>query len=235
MGPEKVLPEYKNERQIGKAAVLGLGYQMGAGRFLDELTKNGIEADEEFADDIVKKWRKSNPLIADWDRGIWRRLERAAKAAITSRGRGDFVGKVAAYSNPDIALRVRYEFGGMTIEIPSGRKLFYPQATIVEGNFGPSIRYKDGGKQLVDTYGGKLVENVVQAISRDLLVHSMFRAERAGLMVIGHVHDEVIVEHELDGIELAEAELDICMSTPPGWAAGLPLAAETYTSKRYTK
>lgn len=231
----KVKKEHKEHRQIGKAAVLGLGYQMGAGRFQAELQKSGIFEDEEFALDIVQKWRKANPLIADYERGIWRRLERAVKAVIKTRGKNDFAARVAAYSDPSIALRVKWEGDGFTIELPSERKLYYPRAEIYEGKFGPSIRYMDGGKSLVDTYGGKLVENVVQAISRDLLVNSMFLAEECGLKVIGHVHDEIIVEHELDGVELGFEELHRCMSTPPDWASTLPLEAETYESKRYTK
>lgn len=231
----KVRKEFKEERQIGKAAVLGLGYQMGSGRFLGELRGNGIDADEEFAKDIVYKWRKANPLIADYERGLWRRLEKACKAAIKSKGRNDFVARVAAYGNPNIALRVRWEGNGFTIELPSTRKLYYPNAELYDNDFGQGIRYKDGGKSVVDTYGGKLVENVIQAISRDLLVSSMFGIHAKGLKIIGHVHDEVIVEHPTADVEEGFAIVHKCMETVPTWAKGLPLAAETYHQRRYTK
>jgi DNA polymerase len=228
MGPEKVKKEFKEHRQIGKAAVLGLGYQMGAGRFSEELAKQGIEAD---AEDIVTKWRKANPKIADWEFGLWRRIERAAKYVVSGRTPGHS-------GTIDGKLRVTWEdweVPSLTIELPSGRKLYYPEAELVDSDFGPKLRYKDGGKMTVDTYGGKLVENIVQAISRDLLVNSLFLAEERGLYIIGHVHDEIIVETKDEEAEAAFAALHDCMTTVPTWAAGLPLEAETYTSQRYTK
>jgi DNA polymerase len=83
------------------------------------------------------------------------------------------------------------------------------------------------------SYGGLLVENIVQGVSRDLLVDAMFRAERAGYPVILHVHDEIVVEVEADRADVGTVEE--LMSKPPGWAAGCPIAAEGFAGKRYRK
>jgi len=244
MGPNeegeiKVLPEFKEERQIGKAAVLGLGYQMGAGKFQGELEKNGIREDEAFAKNIVDKWRKANPLIADYNKGLWARVQRAAIMVVKNK-KPDLAAKVRTHGAPDRFLRFAWEAesNSLTIQLPSGRKLYYPDATLTEGRFGgDALRYRDGGKMIVDTYGGKLIENIIQAISRDLLVNSAFLAEERPdlIMLIMHVHDELVGEGDEANPQEAFDFLHRCMSTVPDWASGLPLAAETYISKRYTK
>lgn len=231
MGRDGVLKEHKDKRQIGKICVLALGYGMGWMKYLATCEMmGGVTLTNTDAQDIVKQWRESNPLVCQ----LWKRVEKAFKAVIRNR---KIIARV--FNRQGFGVRIGYDDRDFIwVELPGGRKLYYYQARLVEDpreDWGPKIVYRDGGKGEVDTYGGKLVENIVQAISRDLLVNSMFIAEDKGLSTIGHVHDEIIVEHDEDAVELGYEELHEAMTTCPEWAAGLPLAAETYISKRYTK
>jgi DNA polymerase len=128
----------------------------------------------------------------------------------------------------------------MTIRLPSGRNLFYYQPHIIEDGGWKEIHYLDGSKKdkkyaSVKTYGGKLVENIVQATSRDILCHSAQLIDRQGLDLIFTVHDEVVVEVEDERVDMAYNIVHTAMSTVPKWCAGLPLTAETKVSQRYGK
>lgn len=214
-------------RQRGKVAVLGLGYGGGPAA-LEAMggSRLGLTADE--MDDIVRKWRESNPAIVS----LWRTAERAAAAAISTGNavvmhRGTVVGR---------------QWGMMTITLPSGRTICYPRATLGEetdrwGRSHTTIEYeglnqttRKWGK--VRTYGGKIVENMVQAIARDILGEVLLRARRKGLDVVFHIHDEIIVEARA-GQTLAEVEE--LFSRPIPWAPGLPLKGAGYTTPYYLK
>ena len=129
----------------------------------------------------------------------------------------------------------------MTISLPSGRKLYYVEPAVGENRWGgPSITYmgvNDKNKWgRIETYGGKLVENVVQAIARDCLAQTIEHLEAAGLPVVFHIHDEVVIDTPAFGTddEMLDKVVKI-MSTPIPWAEGLPLGADGWVGKFFKK
>ena len=215
-------------RQKGKIATLALGYGGGVSA-LEAMggSKLGLTEDEER--EIVKLWRDSNPRIVR----MWAVIERAAITAIKT---GE---SVTVYRNIVIGKR----WGMLTITLPSGRTLCYPRVSIgIERNDGwrgdhEIIEYegtnqttKKWGK--IRTYGGKLTENVVQAIARDILGVVILRAREAGLPVVFHIHDEIIVE-AAPGQTLQQVE-DL-FSKPITWCSDLPLKGAGYTTPYYLK
>ena len=215
-------------RQKGKIAVLALGYGGGVSA-LEAMggARLGLSEDEE--KEIVQLWRKSNQNITQ----LWQTLEAAALKAIQTGenvriNRGIVVGR---------------QWGMLTITLPSGRTLCYPRVSIgVERNDGwrgdhEIIEYegtnqttKKWGK--IRTYGGKLTENVVQAIARDILGVVILRAREAGLPVVFHIHDEIIVE-AAPGQTLEQVEA--LFSKPITWCSDLPLKGAGYTTPYYLK
>ena len=215
-------------RQKGKIAVLALGYGGGVSA-LEAMggARLGLSEDEE--KEIVQLWRKSNQNITQ----LWQTLEAAAIKAIQTGesvriNRGIVVGR---------------QWGILTITLPSGRTLCYPRVSIgIERNDGwrgdhEIIEYegtnqttKKWGK--IRTYGGKLTENVVQAIARDILGVVILRAREAGLPVVFHIHDEIIVE-AAPGQTLQQVE-DL-FSKPITWCSDLPLKGAGYTTPYYLK
>jgi len=229
-----IKPEHAKKRDVGKVAELALGYQMGAGTFYKRALVDGIGIDETFAEDVVYKWREANPKVVQF----WYGIEKACKFIVekaTGRSRKIARAKISG-------LIISYDPRKyLTIELPSGRRLFYYKPRI-DWNDGGKLYYSDGSKMgkkenryQIDTYGGKLCENVVQAIARDLLVHSMFIVKRAGLDIIFHVHDELVVLVKQSRSQEAFDIVHRAMSTVPSWAATLPLTAETQLTRRYTK
>ncbi|XCB30908.1 DNA polymerase [Arcanobacterium hippocoleae] len=210
-------------RQKGKIAVLACGYggSVGALKAMGALTMGLTEHELK---PIVDAWRQANPHIV----GLWADVEEAAIAAISSR-------QPIRLRN----LRFSVESGIFFIELPSGRRLAYVQPRLGENQWGgTSITYtgtttaRRWGQ--LETYGGKLVENIVQAIARDLLVTGMHAVAEAGHQIVMHVHDEIVIdEPENSGFTVADAcEL---MSTLPAWAKGLPLDADGYECAYYRK
>ena len=215
-------------RQKGKIAVLALGYGGGVSA-LEAMggARLGLSEDEE--KEIVQLWRKSNQNITQ----LWQTLEAAAIKAIQTGenvriNRGIVVGR---------------QWGMLTITLPSGRTLCYPRVSIgIERNDGwrgdhEIIEYegtnqttKKWGK--IRTYGGKLTENVVQAIARDILGVVILRAREAGLPVVFHIHDEIIVE-AAPGQTLEQVEA--LFSKPITWCSDLPLKGAGYTTPYYLK
>ena len=215
-------------RQKGKIAVLALGYGGGVSA-LEAMggARLGLSEDEE--KEIVQLWRKSNQNITQ----LWQILEAAAIKAIQTGesvriNRGIVVGR---------------QWGMLTITLPSGRTLCYPRVSIgIERNDGwrgdhEIIEYegtnqttKKWGK--IRTYGGKLTENVVQAIARDILGVVILRAREAGLPVVFHIHDEIIVE-AAPGQTLEQVEA--LFSKPISWCTDLPLKGAGYTTPYYLK
>ena len=210
-------------RQKGKIAVLACGYggSVGALKAMGALTMGLAEHELK---PIVDAWRQANPHIV----GLWADVEEAAIAAIMSR-------QPLRLRN----LRFSVESGILFIELPSGRRLAYVQPRLGENRWGgTSITYtgttaaRRWGQ--LETYGGKLVENIVQAIARDLLVTGMHAVAKAGHRIVMHVHDEIVIDEPLgSGFTVADAcEL---MSTLPAWAEGLPLDADGYECAYYRK
>lgn len=209
------------ERQIGKVAVLALGYQGGVGAFQTMAAAYRVEIEDELADQIKVKWRKANKNIVRF----WYDLEAAANNAVKHRGH--------AFDAGPITFKCHGDF--LFAKLPSGRRLAYYQPRL--GNNGLEFWGTDsrlGGRWAkLDTYGGKLAENITQAVARDLLADAMLRVEAAGYPVVMHVHDEIVSEVPKDFGSLAEFEELICQM--PDWATGLPMAAEGFECERYRK
>lgn len=214
-------------RQKSKISELALGYggAVGAMRRMGG-ERMGLSDAEMMS--LTRKWRQANPKIVD----LWEELEVAAMDAITYRRE-----IIATERN----LIFSCDAENLTITLPSGRSLFYrnPRIVMVKGH--KEIRYEgliQTTKQwgLIDTYGGKLAENCVQAIARDLLGYAMLQLAKAGYPLTMHIHDEVIAEIPYDGTEQQSYDRMVeIMSKPPHWAEDLPLGADGYLTCFYKK
>lgn len=207
-------------RQKGKIAVLACGYQGGIGA-LKAMGALQMGLAEHELQPLVDAWRAANPNIVE----LWEQINTAAIGAITTR--------TPTRVGP---LTFTVESGIFFIELPSGRRLAYVKPRLGENRFGGTSILYDGvatGRKwgTLETYGGKLAENIVQAIARDLLVYSMHQVNQVGHRIVMHVHDEIVVETTTASVD------EICglMSTVPDWAAGLPLAADGYGCEFYRK
>lgn len=225
-------PEY-SLRQRGKVAELALGYQggvaamrnMDTGHQLDSLSDDEIK-------DIVNRWRDTNPKIRD----LWYAFDTAAVSVIQNGGSVNVRCCTVAREH-DQTQGISY----LTIRLPSGRKLYYVDPGVGENRWGnPSITYmglNDKNKWArVETYGGKLVENVVQAIARDCLAQAIEHLEDEGFPVVFHVHDEVVIDIApfADDKTMLNRVIQI-MSTPIPWAPGLPLGADGWVGMFFKK
>lgn len=219
-------PEYAL-RQKGKIATLALGYGGGKGALINMgALKQGLTEDE--LPDIVNRWRAANKRI----KGLWYQVEGAALECIRT-------GRPQGVNN--LLLSLIGDGDGqwfLCIQLPSGRSLYYAKPFISPGEYGDAIHYWGMNQtshkwQVIDTWGGKLVENCVQAIARDCLAVNIERLEAAGYPIVFHIHDEVIID-----IEPARADLDKVveiMSQPISWAPGLPLGADGWVGDYFTK
>ena len=211
-------------RQKGKVAELALGYQGGAGA-LKAMGAIEMGVAEEELPELVKAWRQANQNIVSF----WYRVQEAAIACVETR-----------QVQVTHGLIFRIERGFMTIELPSGRKLSYPKPVLAQNSWGSTvIKFKGIGLNNqwgdIDTYGGKLVENIVQATARDILAESMIKLRKHGYKIVGHVHDEVIIEHSDDAPEQTIKRIEELMGQSVDWAEGLPLGAEGFYSFYYKK
>ncbi|WP_296309371.1 DNA polymerase [Veillonella sp. CAG:933] len=211
-------------RQKGKVAELALGYGGGKNALIAMgALEGGIPEDE--LPDIVQKWRKASPKIVKF----WYDVDAAAKQAI-KEGRARI---------KQGGLRFRKTKGFLFILLPSGRYLAYAKPTIGTNRFGsPSIVYKGmsqtANKWLeLETYGGKLVENIVQAVARDCLAAAMERLTLAGYKILAHIHDEVVIEAPIGTGSLDEV-IKI-MAEPTEWNKGLILDAAGFEANYYMK
>lgn len=209
----------KELRQKGKISELALGYQGGPGA-LKQMGALNMGVKEEELQGLVDDWRRANKKIVQF----WKDVQRAAIKAIKSRAPIK-LGKI----------RFRYRKGFLFITLPSGRNLAYARAKVEPGDYGDKIIYEGQGDRAYftaqETYGGKLVENIVQATARDILAEALLRIEAAGYDVVFHVHDEAIIE----GSGLIIEEVNDLMAQAPEWAEGLPLNSEGYVTKYYMK
>lgn len=221
-------PEYAL-RQKGKVAELALGYQGGAGALINMGALDmGIPEDD--LPDIVQRWRDTNKRICD----LWYKMNSAAVEAI-STGCSVGVGRLLVSCEYDAVHEVEY----LTVLLPSGRKLYYNSPQIGENKWGgPSISYMGMDQttkkwKRIETYGGKLVENCVQAVARDCLAQAIENLEAKGLPVVFHIHDEVVIDCRADTATLEDV-VDI-MSQPIPWAPGLPLNADGWVGGFFKK
>lgn len=232
-------PEYAL-RQRGKVAELALGYQggvsamrrMDTGHNLDDLSDDEVKG-------IVDRWRETNSMIRD----LWNIVNSAAVTVITNGGaqtiRSETTDAVITLAcELDVITGTRY----MTILLPSGRKLYYPSPEIGVNRWGnPSVSYMGQNQttkrwERVETYGGKLVENIVQAIARDCLAIAIENLEAQGLHVVFHIHDEVVIDTPAWANEDTMLEtVTKIMTKPIPWAQALPLNADGWVDKYFKK
>ena len=216
-------------RQKGKVAELALGYQGSVGA-LKQMGALEMGLTEEELPDIVQRWRAANKRIVD----LWYSMENAAIEVMKT-------GQPVGVRGLILAREGDYENGQdfFTITLPSGRKLFYVKPFLAQNNFGKealhyySVNQSSKKWEVTSTYGGKLVENVVQAISRDCLAESIIRLHQAGYQIVMHIHDEVVLN-----VPKEQADLErICsiMGQPILWAPGLLLRADGFITDFYMK
>ena len=221
-------PEYAL-RQKGKVAELALGYQGSTGALIN-MGALDMGIPEEDLPDIVTRWREANRRIRD----LWYKMDAAAVQIITQGG-------AVGVNNVIVAREFNYEQGTdcMTITLPSGRKLYYIEPQIGQNQWGnPSISYMGMDQttkkwKRIETYGGKLVENCVQAIARDCLAQAIEHLEAAGLPVIFHIHDEVVIDCNPDAATLEDVVKIIAKPIP--WAPDLPLGADGWVGQFFKK
>ncbi|WP_188068629.1 DNA polymerase [Brevibacillus brevis] len=221
-------PEYAL-RQTGKVAELALGYQGGAGALISmgALDQGLTEAE---LPDIVRRWRSANKRIVD----LWYGLENAALQVMRT---GQPVGIRGLIISRECDFKNQLDF--LTILLPSGRKLFYAKPFLSKNDFGKeavhyhSVNQKTRKWEVTNTYGGKLVENVTQAIARDCLAESLIRLDASGYQTVMHIHDEAVLDVPL---EIADIDtITTIMGQPIKWAPGLPLRAEGFVTEFYMK
>ena len=225
----------KNDRQrYGKTPELACGYggAVGAFRSMARLL-GGDDMPEAQAKEIVDAWRKANPAIADWDNGLWAKLNRAAWDAVTSGGIHEVNGKV---SFEKWRSWLRYT-------LPSGRTLCYADPQIIEDPRMPgkmTLSYMGLNSytrkwERLTTYGGKLSADGTQATARDILWHAAPLVEAAGFPIISRIHDEFVTE-PLDDEKYSVQRMVEAMTTRPWWTdEQLPLAADGFEDYRYKK
>lgn len=219
-------PEYAL-RAKGKVATLALGYQGGVNSLVSMgALSMGLKEDE--LPDIVHRWRTANRRIVD----LWYSVEDAVIFTMQTGGQSATHGLFIALEG-DLA----YGQSFLTVKLPCGRKLYYPRPFLQENRFGkPALHYYSGQQgrkwEPVETYGGKLTENIVQAIARDCLAEILLRLEEKGLKVVFHVHDEVIVDAPM---EVTVEELCGLMSEPVWFAPGLVLKGAGFEGMYYRK
>jgi DNA polymerase bacteriophage-type len=209
-------------RQKGKISELALGYGGSVGALLAMGALDMGVAQEELQG-LVTAWRAANPSITKF----WWDIDRAALKAVKEKA-PQTVGKT----------KLECTSGILLITLPSGRRLSYIKPRVEMNKFGrEGITFEGIGVSKrwcrIDTYGPKLVENIVQATARDLLAEAMLMVDRVGYEIVMHCHDEIIVEAPIGKGSLQE----VCsiMSIPPEWADGLPLQAEGFECDYYKK
>ena len=210
-------------RQKGKVAVLACGYQGGVGA-MKAMDKGGTIPEEELQS-VVDQWRAANPKIVK----MWRTYERAARIAIEEHRTVKLKNGVA-YS---------YNGGNLFAKLPNGRRLCYYGARLKEDAKGERIYYMGVNQETkqwgeAEAYGGKLVENVVQATARDCLAEAMTRVSDMGYQIVMHVHDEMIVDVPLEDKDALQ-RINAAMGAPIDWAPGLHLKGDGYECAFYKK
>jgi DNA polymerase len=214
------------ERQVGKFAILGLGFQMGAPKFQGTCEKFGVKIEDEFAVRVVEAYRGKYWRVKQ----MWTDQEDAALQAVRTK-RPVQCGYVTWLREGHF----------LFCELPSGRRLAYPYPEIRAretpwGAVKASLTfmgvdpYTRKWKRQV-TYGGSLVENITQAVARDIMAEAMLRCEALGYEVALTVHDEIVTENAQGNV----ADFVQILTTVPEWAVGLPVEAAGFVAKRYKK
>lgn len=220
--PEKISPD---ERAIGKMAVLGLGYGMGAPKFREQCALQGIEVSEAFAKEVVKAYRRKYDYVTE----LWYELNHNFMQTV--RDTTSVHGTKVPFT---------HHGGYITATLPSGRPLYYIKPRLQQGKWGEEATHMKVNSlsrkwERRKTYGGMLCENIVQAIARDVLAEAMLRLDEYFNIVL-HVHDEIIVEKELtEHWDLTVNHFIDLMEQKPDWAQTLPISVDAWTGDRYKK
>jgi len=211
----------KSERDVGKQAVLGLGYGMGAAKFIDScLKKAGIRISPERAQKAVNAYRTTFLEVPRF----WYALEGAARTTITQ-------GKVTQVQ--DTPFRFRRDKDFLYLRYPSGREgRFFKPGVDAEGGL-IYVAYSVRGRGTESLYGGKLMENAVSGMCRDIMALALLAVEKAGYCPVLQVHDEIVCEVP-EIVHMKEIEQCI-LSAVPEWATGFPIGEEAWEGKRYRK
>lgn len=217
-------PEYVL-RQKGKVAELALGYQGGAGALIQMgALKMGLT--EEELPEIVERWRRSNKRIVD----LWHTVQNCAMRCIET-------GEMQAMQK---GITFSIQNGNLAITLPSKRQLFYINPRLEPHQYGKQITYMGQNQtskkwEKTATYGGKLTENIIQAIARDCLAEAIQNLVANDFVPVFHIHDEVILEVPAANSDLSLEKAVSIMCKQPEWAEGLTLNAEGFTSSYYKK
>lgn len=218
-----------DERAKGKVAELAGGYGGGVGAYKRFGADTKLGLTDAQIQTLVMQWRSQNPLIV----AAWKWCEEAFKAAIVNPGAAYRLGPMPAY-----AKMVR---DTLLLLLPSKRFIAYKGMRIQNTENGRRFMYKDTSEKSaavldLETYGGKIFENLIQGVARDCLAETLIRLEQRGYRTVFHVHDEVIVEVPIDKADEAERDIDELMSLKDvPWLKGCPLKAESYQCDFYEK
>ena len=221
----------KSQRQLGKTTILGAGYGMGPKKFMATCLAQGIEIDEPTAELAIKTYRQVHKAVPEF----WNATENAA---------------IRAVQKPNIICSAKKcewikEHDFLYAILPSGRKIAYykpeikwmptpwgeKRATLYHYSENPLTKQWELG----GTYGGRLVENVVQAVARDLMADAMLSIEKAGYDILFTVHDEIVAERKTKKPEQDLKDFEMVMASKPEWAQGLPIKVEGWRGERYRK
>lgn len=239
MPPDEVT---KPQRQIGKVMELAFGYQGGVGAFATMGKTLGVKVSDAAASRFKVGWRAAHPRV----KAVWFALQRAAIDAVKAPG------TVTSAGFPGREARFKVAGSFLWCLLPSGRAICYPYPKVLDGEYGPMLTYmtqpgpddhkkgrviydpaNTGSWARVSTYGGSLLENIVQGFCADFLREVLLAADEAGWPVVLHTHDDVNIEAPEAQAEEARSWLERAMNTPPAWAAGFPLFAKVSLSRRY--
>lgn len=223
----------KEQRFVGKVAELALGYQGGKKAFSKMALGYGVDIPEERAEKIKNQWRAANKPIVNF----WSQLELAVREGIEDP---TLTAPIQVGSSP-LLVTVSHKTGRLFILLPSKRSLIYNNVRLEPAdNWAGSKIVYDGVNSVnkkfgpIDLYGGKICENVTQAIARDILAEAMLRLEAKGWRIVLSVHDEIICDEYASSNRTIQEMVDI-MCELPTWAEGMPVEAEGYTSVNYKK
>lgn len=214
-------------RQLGKVLVLACGFGMGPERFKEAAAGFGVELDLDACIDLVAAWRRTNPRIVDYWWATHRVLMR-----VTECGGQERIGRIVFARHPHM----------LTVRLPSGRHLVYrhPRIEPNPDNGHDEFTYMGpagggSGWTRLRSWPGKLVENIVQACARDVMVDALIELDAKRLPLIGTNHDELIAELPDAEADAAYQEMQRVMALTPLWAQGLPMGAAGFVANRYQK
>lgn len=228
--PESQIDSKK--RQIGKVAVLSLGFGGGKGAFQKMAKAYGVEVSDEFADEIKQAYRDSHYEIVC----LWHKLEKAALMAVNDVKKNEYL----------VKNKISYKQKGsfLLCKLPSGREIVYPypkvenketpwgeQKATLTAKWVDSVTHKWERRSV---WYGILVENVIQAMARDLLVAAIFSCEEKNLNVVMHIHDEIVLEVAKNGASKDDV-IKTILDNKPKWAADIPLSLDGWEGFRYRK